>query len=121
MFMLVTLLVFVSFFFVKQKTAYAMRISDWSSDLCSSDLSTSTESFKASSKSALKNAPCWRDPPELTRGDYGTYPRTNGATRGTRTDRKSVVEGKSVSVSVDLGGSRSIKKKKKNSSHNGQT
>src|SRR3546814_9346626 len=29
----------VSFvFFVKQKTAYEMRISDWSSDVCSSDL-----------------------------------------------------------------------------------
>src|SRR3546814_3667169 len=26
------------FFFFKQKTAYEMRISDWSSDLCSSDL-----------------------------------------------------------------------------------
>src|SRR3546814_2224082 len=26
-------------FFVKQKTAYEMRISDWSSDVCSSDLS----------------------------------------------------------------------------------
>src|SRR3546814_10558497 len=26
------------FFFVKQKTAYEMRISDWSSDVCSSDL-----------------------------------------------------------------------------------
>src|SRR3546814_3978005 len=25
-------------FFVKQKTAYEMRISDWSSDVCSSDL-----------------------------------------------------------------------------------
>src|SRR3546814_3090057 len=41
------LLVFVSvrergvrmiFFFFKQKTAYEMRISDWSSDVCSSDL-----------------------------------------------------------------------------------
>src|SRR3546814_3136746 len=33
--------VFVSyfcFFFFKQKTAYEMRISDWSSDVCSSDL-----------------------------------------------------------------------------------
>src|SRR3546814_2581120 len=29
------------FFFFKQKTAYEMRISDWSSDVCSSDLSTS--------------------------------------------------------------------------------
>src|SRR3546814_9793271 len=33
----VLLLVFF-FFFFKQKTAYEMRISDWSSDLCSSDL-----------------------------------------------------------------------------------
>src|SRR3546814_2089530 len=29
---------FVLFFFFKQKTAYEMRISDWSSDVCSSDL-----------------------------------------------------------------------------------
>src|SRR3546814_7301988 len=28
----------VIFFFFKQKTAYDMRISDWSSDVCSSDL-----------------------------------------------------------------------------------
>src|SRR3546814_7802842 len=28
------------FFFFKQKTAYEMRISDWSSDVCSSDLMT---------------------------------------------------------------------------------
>src|SRR3546814_6274025 len=31
------ILMFV-FFFFKQKTAYEMRISDWSSDVCSSDL-----------------------------------------------------------------------------------
>src|SRR3546814_2784205 len=30
--------VIVVFFFFKQKTAYEMRISDWSSDVCSSDL-----------------------------------------------------------------------------------
>src|SRR3546814_10286228 len=29
---------FYIFFFFKQKTAYEMRISDWSSDVCSSDL-----------------------------------------------------------------------------------
>src|SRR3546814_4713534 len=28
----------MAFFFFKQKTAYEMRISDWSSDVCSSDL-----------------------------------------------------------------------------------
>src|SRR3546814_1832315 len=31
---------FILFFFFKQKTAYEMRISDWSSDVCSSDLRT---------------------------------------------------------------------------------
>src|SRR3546814_10525627 len=31
---------FFLFFFFKQKTAYEMRISDWSSDVCSSDLDT---------------------------------------------------------------------------------
>src|SRR3546814_8174804 len=30
--------VYVVFFFFKQKTAYELRISDWSSDVCSSDL-----------------------------------------------------------------------------------
>src|SRR3546814_2006082 len=32
------LLCMLLFFFFKQKTAYEMRISDWSSDVCSSDL-----------------------------------------------------------------------------------
>src|SRR3546814_20864500 len=31
-------MLFFRFFFFKQKTAYEMRISDWSSDVCSSDL-----------------------------------------------------------------------------------
>src|SRR3546814_14691922 len=34
----VLLILFLCFFFFKQKTAYEMRISDWSSDVCSSDL-----------------------------------------------------------------------------------
>src|SRR3546814_6330415 len=37
-FVSVCVLVFFVFFFFKQKTAYEMRISDWSSDVCSSDL-----------------------------------------------------------------------------------
>src|SRR3546814_9713329 len=32
---------YVYFFFFKQKTAYEMRISDWNSDVCSSDLFSS--------------------------------------------------------------------------------
>src|SRR3546814_11129416 len=35
------------FFFFKQKTAYEMRISDWSSDVCSSDLSREVEALPA--------------------------------------------------------------------------
>src|SRR3546814_9822823 len=35
---LVICMCFVVVFFFKQKTAYEMRISDWSSDVCSSDL-----------------------------------------------------------------------------------
>src|SRR3546814_3205682 len=33
------------FFFFKQKTAYEMRISDWSSDVCSSDLARGVDGF----------------------------------------------------------------------------
>src|SRR3546814_2511759 len=40
-FFLIFFIVFCCFiFFFKQKTAYEMRISDWSSDVCSSDLRT---------------------------------------------------------------------------------
>src|SRR3546814_9125439 len=35
---LVLVVLSLCFFFFKQKTAYEMRISDWSSDVCSSDL-----------------------------------------------------------------------------------
>src|SRR3546814_8973414 len=39
-----TLSVCISYiFFFKQKTAYEMRISDWSSDVCSSDLSNARQ------------------------------------------------------------------------------
>src|SRR3546814_7977222 len=38
------------FFFFKQKTAYEMRISDWSSDVCSSDLSSSSMSGAAGAR-----------------------------------------------------------------------
>src|SRR3546814_5859290 len=35
------------FFFFNQKTAYEMHISDWSSDVCSSDLDPATRTFQA--------------------------------------------------------------------------
>src|SRR3546814_4746146 len=49
------------FFFFKQKTAYEVRISDWSSDVCSSDLSVSfsrVTSAAADAPMALASAAC---------------------------------------------------------------
>src|SRR3546814_6612970 len=46
-------LFFFCFFFFKQKTAYEMRISDWSSDVCSSDLSLAGLLWLARSPHAL--------------------------------------------------------------------
>src|SRR3546814_14272566 len=107
-----------------------MRISDWSSDVCSSDLSRSwkrktwSRRWKASSRPGWKSTPDMdqiapansydveairRDFPILSRQVHGkplVY-LDNG-------ERKRVVEGKSVSVRVDLGGRRIIKKKRKN-------
>src|SRR3546814_7387905 len=40
-------LICVLFFFFKQKTAYEMRISDWSSDVCSSDLQVRFEAWES--------------------------------------------------------------------------
>src|SRR3546814_4189957 len=49
------LFVGVFFFFFKQKTAYEMRISDWSSDVCSSDL-TVAEGGSITYTASLTNA-----------------------------------------------------------------
>src|SRR3546814_20709674 len=127
-------------FFFKQKTAYEMRISDWSSDVCSSDLI-------ASRADALR----WRQAnlaEGVTLGELlsdGSMPVVHPATPATdianqmiaedmgricvvdpqsgaligiiarrnllSADRTSVVQGKSVSVRVDIG-SRGIMKKK---------
>src|SRR3546814_5173396 len=43
-----------SFFFFKQKTAYEMRISDWSSDVCSSDLNLANQSVFRFSTACLR-------------------------------------------------------------------
>src|SRR3546814_3560644 len=40
--------VYVFFFFFKQTTEYEMRISDWSSDVCSSDLPLTVQQFRGS-------------------------------------------------------------------------
>src|SRR3546814_6806940 len=45
------------FFFFKQKTAYEMRISDWSSDVCSSDLCGRMMAMTPSSSSKMASWP----------------------------------------------------------------
>src|SRR3546814_14866842 len=112
-------------FFVKQKTAYELRISDWSSDVCSSDLFIdSLEPVAVRLADALillalgqrdhlvVIAPGFVD--QLLLLLLGLVDLVEGFLhRLGRIDRKSVVSGKSVSVRVDLG-SRSIIKKKTN-------
>src|SRR3546814_10700587 len=46
---------YLFFFFFKQKTAYEMRISDWSSDVCSSDLH-----FQIAIQQELTDVPAFR-------------------------------------------------------------
>src|SRR3546814_6694720 len=50
----VSMFEFFFFFFFKQKTAYEMRISDWSSDVCSSDLSSSIMAISGAGTAILK-------------------------------------------------------------------
>src|SRR3546814_1885208 len=107
----------LGFFFFKQKTAYDMRISDWSSDVCSSDLLTDLlENLLADHR--LEHAAAISGL-NVMNGDPGIIECAKdglGAKRSRRSvgiaDRKSVVSGKSVSVRVDLGGRSIIKKKK---------
>src|SRR3546814_3495325 len=84
------------FFFFKQKTAYEMRISDWSSDVCSSDLvlgvDAAFDGVAAKLDLVLRHAQRFA----------GGHPDQIG---------RASCRGKSVSVRVDLGGRRIIKKK----------
>src|SRR3546814_11633086 len=85
-----------------------MRISDWSSDVCSSDLRPA----EARQQHMALNHVDLCFPHHLTgqrREDQAR--RDCVATDIVTADRKSVVEGKSVSVRVVLGGRRIIKKK----------
>src|SRR3546814_16291331 len=46
------------FFFFKQKTAYEMRISDWSSDVCSSDLADAGPAMSSSARRRSRTRSC---------------------------------------------------------------
>src|SRR3546814_18692544 len=104
-----------------------MRISDWSSDVCSSDLRD--KSFCIDALRAPSHIPPplreWRE--ASGQQDEDLFSQAGGhraqmvpdrrrgpgarQARVARRDRKSVVSGKSVSVRVSLGGCRVVKKK----------
>src|SRR3546814_10373900 len=58
----------LSFFFFKQKTAYEMRISDWSSDVCSSDLCGARHRLKTPAED--RAGPERKTPPEISGGVF---------------------------------------------------
>src|SRR3546814_3235136 len=114
----------IIFFFFKQKTAYEMRISDWSSDVCSSDLAKQ-EAQDIEARRRPREAEREGDKPPRPDDPRKPKPRpdaledqvagnledTIAEKEQRRAARKSVVKGKSVSVSVDLGCRRMLKKK----------
>src|SRR3546814_15861299 len=102
-----------------------MRISDWSSDVCSSDLRNPVPhaDFVAAVQGPGASGPAAAGAPvprqclglHTVRGSIGLVGGHGGHSGlDHRADRKSVVEGKSESVRVDLGGRRIINKKKTN-------
>src|SRR3546814_15538571 len=114
-----------------------MRISDWSSDVCSSDLKLARtfhkdETMKKLSRKALMGlmmavgilaGPCTyaaggsiadiKARGELTVGTEAAYEPYEFIKNGQIVDWKSGVWGKSVSESVDMGGRGVVKKKKR--------
>src|SRR3546814_9542566 len=110
------------FFFFKQKTAYEMRISDWSSDVCSSDLflvgvrqraRQRTRGRRVDPALELLGVDAIRD---LIGADTATLEQGEdlrvGKTRGVQIGRASCRE-RVCQYGVDLGGRRIIKKTKK--------
>src|SRR3546814_17770164 len=111
-----------------------MRIIDWSSDVCSSDLADcschAVFAWGSNDRPRLRNPAvcthpsCGRVPHAILRADFRLLslilPRNpfrlpalyHEQSSRVLADRKSVVKGKSVSVRVDLGGGLTIKKKK---------
>src|SRR5256885_15483156 len=90
------------FFFFARRGRHTRLKGDWSSDVCSSDLSKIFERHAAARRVGAGD-PARPESSNSGRADVGT-----GSGRQARGDRKSVVWGKSV----DLGGRRIIKKKK---------
>src|SRR3546814_12525525 len=92
------------------KTAYEMRIIDWSSDVCSSELDRQHLQCRFRNHAAAGEVAIWpgrkllgADPRRQAPGRDHSRPTCHGL------DRESVGAGKSESVRVDLGGRRVTK------------
>src|SRR3546814_19543295 len=111
------------FFFFKQKTAYEVRISDWSSDVCSSDLAAPAPPGRRAPAippdqrqrhgvpdAAPVRCPAWSSGRPYRHRRQSPHRQDAAAAR----DRKRVVWGKRVSERIDLLGPRTFKNKKTN-------
>src|SRR3546814_13038052 len=97
---------YVVFFLFKPKSSYVLRISDWSSDVCSSDLIsrvpvliTTTDPGMARPAKTAVQLRLMRTTSKLG-GAVGTVPAAGAGVGG---ERKSVVTGRSVAVSEEIG------------------
>src|SRR3546814_16210702 len=106
-----------SLFFFKHKTTYEMRISDWSSDVCSSDRADRGRTHRRQRRTDAAGAAfAWQSGRgfralEVERGHPSPHRSSPAAAGGVGIERKSVVSGTRVSVRGDLGGRSSIENK----------
>src|SRR3546814_19329105 len=119
------------FVFFKQKTAYEMRISDWSSDVCSSDLKLGLAECRdgdveligdlyALMQAAEIDMTLWFpalagvdvQAPSLAPMSDAFYDPVKQRESEDALDRKSVVSGTGVSVRIDIVGRRTLNKTK---------
>src|SRR3546814_14470389 len=119
-------MLFVVVLFFKQKTAYEVRISDWSSDVCSSDLDLFRRQMIEPDRRHPLDAEfsCRLQNPRVRdHSIIGINEDRRDEVELDEADRKSVVSGTRVSVRVDLGGRRIINKKRlyENQSHSTTT
>src|SRR3546814_19067342 len=99
--------------FLKQKTAYEMRISDWSSDVCSSDLLARRDAQPRLDQVQVIHIVDLDAEPVCTHALDPSAAAAATGVLGDHQDRTRVVQGTRGSVRVDLGGRRLITKKTK--------
>src|SRR3546814_20208572 len=100
---MIMIVYYVFVFFFKQKTAYEMRISDWSSDVCSSDLPLCVApiSFIASNSTPTYSRPGTPSPMSGWRSRTAAMPSPVSGSSHCDTSTRRYVEGLSSSERVN--------------------